>query len=85
MTDNPQLLAIEAQRLMQNPGFRKAVADLEYEYVRQIVVSDAHDSAHREVMYHRLQALKDVLGALETIVSDAQVDAFNESLRNPNK
>lgn len=82
---NPQVLAIEAKRLMENPGFRKAVADLEYEYVRQWVASDPHDNAHREVMYHRLQALKDVLGALETVMSDAQVDAFNESLRNPHK
>jgi hypothetical protein len=86
MADENQLIresaeAAQAEAILRSVVFQSAVSLTRDEYMKAWENSRADDTAGRELAFHRLQALKDIIGKLEQYVQTGalakrQLDQF---------
>lgn len=77
----PELLALTARQLLDDPVMKQVFEHLAQSYVRAILASTPDDLQTREIAYQRAQALQEIRADLENMASNIAVTAYNRRLR----
>lgn len=65
--------AAEAQAVLDNPAYQKAIRIVEEAYTKQILDSDYEEAGKRERAYHLIHAIRDLERVLNGVILNGQL------------